>query len=161
LQFYYGISNANIYEIGDLDMSTFEVLTTVMAATAVVVSFLSWRDAQKSLQKASEFDQAARIRWAKLQCLRALMGNRQAVTTVGSSQETTDIFMTALNEIFITFEDAPNVLDAVRDISLSLNFGDGQQSQQFIVLFRAMMNDLGIALPETDDRHFERPFRKT
>ncbi len=95
------------------------------------------------------------IKRAKLNVLQQLMANRFNIRREG--------FIEALNQAFVVFYDAKEVLSALdefHEYTLSANRTDELGNQKLLRLFKAMCKDVRIETTLTDN-FFLRPFTST
>ncbi|MGD6851011.1 MAG: DUF6680 family protein [Candidatus Bathyarchaeia archaeon] len=99
----------------------------------------------------SDFKEAENKR-AKRKVLQQLMANRFNINREG--------FVEALNQIFVVYFDAPDVLKALNEFheyTMETNRTTNVANQKLLKLFKAMCTNVGVQIPATDD-FFMRPF---
>jgi len=112
------------------------------AIAAVIISIIYYRRYEKR-------------KW-KEDTLKRLAAHRYAIAE-GASQEGKAEFFAVLNEVFVVFHDAPEVLDALGTMHKELGM-PGRLSENMATLFKRMCENLGIDHQRFNDSFFENPF---
>jgi hypothetical protein len=92
----------------------------------------------------------------KLDTFRRLFAYRHAGVP-GSSQSTQESFFSTLNEVFVVFHDAPEVIQALQTLHAELQRPERMQDN-LVTLFKAMCRHLNIPLSAINDSFFLHPF---
>lgn len=93
----------------------------------------------------------------KLEVLRKILGGRFYLTKPSTNFEESEYFFTALNEVFIIFNDSDEVVNALSKMLEQIN-DNRRMLDNLLSLIKAMCNDLDIDYTQVNDSFFERPF---
>ncbi len=121
---------------------------TVGALAAVVISIIYQRKAEN--RRYSD----EKRRW-KLDTLQRLAAHRYVITR--GTQEAKDTFFATLNEVFVVFHDAPEVLETLQTMKRELG-NPGSFNDNIVTLFKRMCADLDIKHPTLNESFFLEPF---
>ena len=92
----------------------------------------------------------AAMKVRKLDCLRRVVAYRFALQCAE--------WLAALNEIAVTFNDAPKVMDRLHAFERTIRATGGHRNEELLDLIKQMMHHLRLSLSRLDDEFILRPF---
>jgi hypothetical protein len=90
------------------------------------------------------------LRLRKLGCLRRIAAYR--------SVPLREPWFEALNEIFVTFNQSPDVINSLNKFERAIRVAGGHRNEDLLDLIKAMMKDLNLSRENLDDEFLLRPF---